>query len=928
MKFKFLLATGFALGTVATSSAQNIPLEPAVRTGKLPNGFTYYIRHNEEPKNRVVMYLANKVGSVLEDEDQRGLAHFMEHMSFNGTTHYPKNELINYLQKAGVRFGADINAYTSFDETVYKLPLPTENPDVVKSGLEIMHDWAHSALLEPEEIDKERGVVLEEKRLGKGANDRLRTQYFPVILNNSRYASRLPIGVDEVLNNFKRPAIARFYHDWYRPDLQALIIVGDIDAEKMEQIVKIKFADLKNPENEKPRTQFTIPLTGKNQFIALTDPEIKSNQISVIIKKEGTPLHNEAEYRVHIIQDLFNSMMIQRFNEVAQQPKPPFLQGDIAISKLMANIDDYSVNLEAKPGELESGFKTVWRENERAKRFGFTQSELDRVKRNLLTRFENRLKEQNKVSSTSFVTEYVQYFLNGAVAPGIAGEYLLVKKDLESITLDDVNAIAKTDNKDTDRDILVTAPEKDKNNLPTEATILGWIKAVEAENITAYKDRTNSQPLLKKEPVAGKIVSEKASEEGITTLMLSNGVKVLVKPTDFKNDEIIFSAFAPGGTSVYSDVDYPSASATNVVPAFGAGNYTNLELNKFLSGKRLSIGTSIAENTENISGSATKETLETALQVMYAHLVEPRKDVALFGGMIDRTIAGLANRSTDPNTVFGDTVNAVLTNYSPRKTPPTVEKINEINLDKTYNIYKERFANASGFTFIFVGSIDMATLKPLLEKYVASLPAQGKIEQAKDLKIHPATGVISKTVYKGLEPKATVRLVFSGPFQFSFANRLKMEAFKETLQIRLLERLREDESGVYSPSAGVSFSKIPEPRFTFTIAFGCAPQNVDKLIASALDEIEKLKKDGPPQVNVDKYKAENEHTIETTVKTNNFWGGYISSQLQNKEDLNQIDSYVKVIDAITPADVKEIASKYITGKNYIRLVLMPEKKVN
>jgi zinc protease len=927
MKLKFLLAAGLVLGTAGASIAQNLPFDPMVRTGKLANGFTYYIRHNEEPKDRVIFYLANKAGSVLEADDQRGLAHFMEHMSFNGTIHFPKNELINYLQKAGVRFGADINAYTSFDETVYQLPLPSDNPEVVKNGIEIMHDWAHGALLEPAEIDKERGVVLEEKRLGKGAGERMREKYFPQVLNNSRYANRLPIGIDEVLNNFKPEAIKRFYHDWYRPDLQAIIIVGDINVDKMEQIVKAKFADLKNPENEKPRTSYTIPLTGKNQFIAVTDPEMKATNLSVIIKKPRVPLHTAAHYREHLVQSLYNSMIDERLGELSRQSSaPPFLEASIGIDHFMANLDAYQVSVSAKPGELENGFKAVWRENERAKRFGFNVTELQRAKTRYINRIASALKEQDKTRSDNFVHQYLQYFLDGNAAPGITYEYDLVKKDLDGISINELNAAAKTYSKNTDRDVLLTAPEKEKSTLPTEAVFTKWTKAVEAEDIQPFKDDVSTASLLKTEPASGKIISRQQDDHGITTMMLSNGVKVLLKPTDFKNDQIIFAGFGPGGTSLYSDADYQSAAAANAIPAVGAGNYNSTQLTKFLAGKQLGAQTSIGEQTQNISGNAVKDDLETALKLMYARITEPRRDTSVFKGMIDRTKASLANRANDPNSVYQDTIAAVLGNHNVRRTGPSLEKVDQINWDKAFNIYKERFANARGFTFVFVGNIDTVSIKPLLEKYIASLPAGDKPDEAKDLKINPPAGIIEKTVYKGLEPKASVNLVFSGSFDYSFSNRLIMEAFQETLQIRLLERLREDESGVYSPSARVNFSKIPSQRFTLSISFGCAPQNVDKLIASALDEIEKIKKDGPPQINLDKYKAQDQKTMETSLKSNNFWVSYLSGQLQNKEDINQIDNYFKWLNTITTADVKNAASKYITGKNYIKLVLMPEKK--
>ncbi|TSJ36420.1 insulinase family protein [Mucilaginibacter corticis] len=905
--------------------AQTLPFDAAVRTGKLANGFTYYIRHNEEPKNRVTFYLANKVGSVLESEDQRGLAHFMEHMSFNGTTHYPKNELVNYLQKTGVRFGADLNAYTSFDETVYQLPIPSDQPEIVQHGLQIMRDWAQEATLDPVEINKERGVVLEEKRLGKGAGERMRRQYFPTLLNNSIYAERMPIGTDEVLNNFKPETIKQFYHDWYRPDLQALIVVGDINVDAMEKDIKAKFGDLKNPANEKPRSTYSVPLTGKNQFIAVTDPEMTATAAQVIMKQPELKLHTTEDYRTGIIRELFNMMLSDRFADLQRQADPPFLSGGAGTGEFLGGLDNYAVSVTAKPGELEKGFKAAWRVNDQAMRFGFTTTELERAKVAYLNQYEIALKEKDKTPSDSYVKEYLQYFLHDNASPGIAYEYNLVKTDLSGINLEEVNAYAKTNLKATDRDVLIMAPEKDKASLPNADVFNSWIKAVDDESMTAYHDETSKESLLKTQPVAGKIVKEQRDpKQHITTLTLSNGIKVLLKPTDFKNDEILFSGWSAGGTSLYSDADYQSASAANIVPSFGAGNYNNTVLSKYLSGKKFNVHTSIGERSQSAGGSSTVADLEPALQMLYAYITEPRKDSVLFEGMISRSKAGLANRWDNPANVYSDTVAAVLSNYNVRRTGPSIEKINQVNLEKAYAVYKERFADESGFTFVFTGSIDSAAIRPLLEKYIASLPTLHKNEQAKDLHINIPAGKITKTVYKGTEPKATVNLVFSGPFDYSFDNDLKMDALKETLQIRLIERLREDESGVYSPSVRAGTAKYPEARFSLNVSFGCAPQNVEKLIASALDEINKIRTDGPLPVNLDKFKVENRRGMEVQLKTNGFWLGYISGQLQNKEPLDQVDHYTESTDKITPANVKAMAGKYLDGKNYIRLVLMPE----
>ncbi|WP_158994112.1 pitrilysin family protein [Mucilaginibacter sp. L196] len=926
MKIKLLFIYSLVAGAVSTSQAQTIlPLDPAVRTGKLANGFTYYIRHNEEPKNRVMMYLVNKAGSVLEDEDQRGLAHFMEHMSFNGTKHFPHNELVNYLQKAGVRFGADINAYTSFDETVYELPIPSDKPELLKGGLEIMRDWAHEALLDSGEIDKERGVVLEEKRLGKGAGERMQRQYWPVILNNSRYTVRIPIGLDTVLDNFKRPTIARFYNDWYRPDLQAIIVVGDINVDQIEAAIKQQFADLKNPVHERVRTKYTVPLTGKNQFIAVTDKEMTTTEAEILIKHKAPELKIAADYRIALVHGLFDQMLSGRYAELLRKSDPPFVSGSAGISGFMGGLDAYDVSVRAKPGELEKGLKAVWRETERLKRFGFTSTELERAKTAYMNGMESAIKEKSKTNSSSYVKEYQAYFLTNTAAPGIEMEYQLTKEDLPNITLKDVNNLAANYIINTNRDILILAPQKDRGSLPDEATVNSWIKAVEAEALTPYKDDVSSKPLLSAMPAAGKIKSEELNKElNITTITLSNGVKVLLKPTDFKNDQIIFSSFAAGGTSLYSDADYQSATnAAGIVSAGGVGNYNTGELSKYLEDKQLSVRPYIAEQFQGVNGGSTPKDLETAMQMIYAYFTEPREDTAIFKGMIARSKAGMANRASDPSSVFSDTVSAVLGSYNVRRTGPTLQKLDQINPDRAYQIYKERFADASNFTFTFVGSIDMNTIKPLLEKYLGALPVTGIHEEAKDLNIHPPTGKIEKTVYKGSEPKATVYLVYAGQYDYSPENNTKMDAMKEVLEIRLLQRLREDESGVYSPGVQENTSLQPQQRYSFLIHFGCAPQNVERLIASTLDEISKLKTDGPLPENIGKWRAEDKTSFEPQLKTNGFWLGYLNGQLQNGQDLNEVKNYNSLLDAVKPDDIKIMAGKYLSGNNYIRLVLMP-----
>ncbi len=924
------ILVGMSLASFAQTPAKqrkDLPLDPAVRTGKLPNGFTYYIRHNEEPKNRVIFYLANKVGSILETDDQRGLAHFMEHMSFNGTTHFPKNELVDYLQRSGVRFGADLNAYTNFDETVYQLPLPSDQPALLQGGLQIMRDWAHEAILDPAEINKERGVVLEEKRLSKGAAQRMRDVYFPLLLNHARYADRLPIGADTVLNHFKPSTLKSFYQDWYRPNLQALIVVGDINVDEMEKSIKAKFSDLKNPDKERTRTAYGVSLTGKNQFITVTDPENKTTSAEILIKHPEEKIRTAADYRNYIIRSLFNSMLSARYDELTRQADPPYINGGAAITNFINSLDIYSANVTAKPGELEKGLKAVWRETVRAVKFGFTGPELERAKKNNLNLIEFSFKEKDKTPSNRYVNEYLQYFLKGTAAPGIAEEYRLTQSVQPTISIKDINAICKEYIRSVDRDILITAPEKEKAELPNQTTVENWLAQVEAESLQPYKDEISNMPLLSHQPVAGSIIKEESDEVlHTTTLTLSNGVKVLLKPTDFQNDQIMFSGFAPGGSSLYSDADYASAGYSAAVTGIaGLGNYNATELGKYLSDKQAGVGVQISEHFQTISGGCIMKDMETALQLAYAYFTEPRIDTTLFNGFISRNKANLANRANDPNSVFWDSVNAVLNQGSMRRSGPSVAKLQQINPERSLEIYKELFADASNFTFVFIGSFKVDELKPMLEKYLGGLPATHKGEHYKDLGIHPPEGRIEKTVYKGTASKATVDLIFSGAFDYNAAEKIQLDALKEVLQIRLIERLREDESGVYSPSVGESVSKDPDPRYMFTISFGCAPQNVEKLIASVLDEVNKLKVSGPPQINVDKYKAEDQRARETDLRTNIWWFDYLVTGLQNQDDLHELSSYDSDLAKVSPASLKTMADKYLNGKNFIRLVLLPEK---
>jgi zinc protease len=926
MRHQRILFAVLGLFFLKTLSAQTIPLDTAVHSGVLANGFTYYIRHNGEPRNRVFLYLVNKVGSVLEDDDQQGLAHFMEHMNFNGTTHFPKNELVNYLQKSGVRFGADLNAYTSFDETVYQLPIPADDPSILQNGFQIMRDWAQNATLDSVEINKERGVVLEEERLGRGAGERMQRQYFPVLLNQSRYAERLPIGKVEILNNFPPAVIRRFYSDWYRPDLQALVVVGDIDPVKTEALVKQLFSDLKVPANEKPRTKYNVPLNGQNHFLQVTDKEMPQTVLQVLIKHKDEDLVTEQDYLHSMQRELFNQMVAERFAALSEAPDLPFINAGADISGLLGGLDAFSLNVTLKEGKFAGGFQAAWEVVEKIKRFGFTSTELERAQQNYLSGLEVAYKEKNKTNSADFVGEYQRLFLRREASPGIAWEYQFVKDHIGQISLEQINALVKEYIRDTNRDILLLAPEKDKAALPDSTTIAGWMDAVAGKKLSAFADEVNQQPLVSQQPLPGKVTDSKTVKAlGITELDLSNGVRIILKPTDFKNDEILFAAYSPGGTSLYSDADYQNASNSALIAGFGAAAFSSLQLNKQLSGRVLEVNPYISERTEGIQGSAAPKDLETALQLIYLRFTSPRKDTALFNNILNNSKEIIANRYSDPQNVFTDTVNTVLGNYNYRRSAPSVKKLEQIDLEKIYRMYKERFADASGFTFIFVGSFNVDSIRPLLERYLGSLPALHKRETARDLGIHIPPGKLTKKVFRGFENKATVRMVFSGDYSYSPENNITLHALKEVLSIKITQHLREDESEVYSPSVQVSYNKYPRQRYSFTISFGCAPANADHLMEGVVKEIATLRQNGPLAEDLDKFKAEYKRIYELQMTENLPWLDYLINQYENQEDPMQTLDYLNRLNKLTAASVQEAAKKWLDGKNEIRFELLPEK---
>lgn len=920
IKFCCSIAT-LAILLSGMANAQVVPLDPEVTVGKLPNGFTYYIRKNNTPEQRAVMYLVNKVGSILETDEQRGLAHFLEHMAFNGTAHYPKNELVDYLQKAGVRFGADLNAYTGFEETVFQLPVSTEDKTVFRNAIQVMRDWAQSVTLSDEEIDNERGVILEEKRQKLGASQRIQAKTMPLAVNQSLYADRLPIGTEEVLRNFKHEQLREFYHDWYRPDQQALIIVGDVNVQQVEKTIKSMFSDLRVPAHPRERKHVTIPLTGKNQFLTLTDPELVTTRFQVTMKRPALEMKTREQFTESLKRTLFNMMISNRLNEQAQLAVAPFLSAGGSVGQMMANLDAFSGQVALKPGQTEKGIKAYWTELVRVQQYSFTETELQRAKINFMSSMELNYKEREKTPSEAYVREYVDHFLHDVGSPGIAYEYALYKSVTDTLTVKGIPQYFS----DINRDIVITTNDKQKDSLPSEATVSSWLKEAASAPLTAYVDKTiNRTALLDKAPVPGTITSETFIKDlGITDIVLSNGMRVLLKPTTFKKDQVSFQGFGPGGLSLVSDADFYAGSiASALVSASGVADMSQQELRKMLTGKNVSISPFIGEISEGISGSASTEDLETALQLTYLYFTSPRKDPVVFNNMIEQARLSYSSNNNSPRKIYGDTLSAILGNYHFRKVQMPLEQLNALDADQAMAVYKSRFSDASNFTFTFVGNFDTATIKPLLGKYLGSLPALYKNEALKDLQLDYPQGRISRKIVAGKEPQSIVTLAFSGTFKYDMTTSDQMKALAGILTIRLTERLREQEAGVYNVNVNANTRKLPTGEYIFMINFICDPRNVESLILSVNSEIMKLKTEGPVEDDITKYKAGYKSSAERALKDNGFWLNYISSSLMNQEAL-QLPDIKDRQRKITAESLQQTAVKYLNNSNYIRVIQIP-----
>lgn len=928
----FLPVLAFLLSS-AHLSAQNLtdvlPQDPNVRTGTLSNGLKYYIRKNHKPENRAEFRLAVKTGSILEDDDQQGLAHFCEHMQFNGTKHFPKMDLVNFLEATGVRFGAHLNAYTSFDETVYMLQLPTDKPETLDKGLLVLEDWAGNATFDDVEIDKERGVVIEEWRLGRGANERISNQHLPKELYQSHYADRLPIGKKEILEKCSHETLRKFYHDWYRPDLMAFIAAGDFDMDKIESEIKTRFGRLQNPPNEKPRTKFSVPLHDSTIISIAGDKELQFQSAQVLFEHQEGKTVTVGDYRRDLAGRIYDAMLNERLQELIQKGNPPFAFAGANDGEFLGGIAAYSCFAILKPDGIEKGLQSILQEMYRVKQTGFTATELERQKQSMMTHMEEQFKERDKTESSKYVQEYLRNYLHEEPYPGIEYENELYKKYLPTITLGEVNALSPKRMDGSSRVVTISYQIKDSMaKAPEESAIRSIIETVSKKNLAAYDDKTSNKPLLAAKPKPGKITGEKnIADLGITEWTLSNGARVILKPTDFKNDQILFSASSPGGSSLSSDADYLSANvAANLVDEGGIAEFDATTLKKMLAGKNVSLSPTISNLQEGFRGNSTPKDEETMFQLLYLYGTSPRKDPEAFQAFQTQMTSFLKGRDADPSTAFRDTLQVTMAQYHLRERPFTMESLGKINLDKAFNFYKERFADFSDFTFFFVGNIDLVQIKPLVETYLASLPSMGRKETWKDLGVRTPKGLIAKSVYKGIEPKSSVTINLTGPFEWNAKNRFDLEAVAGVLSIKLRETLREDKGGVYGVRVNATPSHFPREQYQLSIGFGCDPARVRELVDETMRKLDTMRMKAPEDIYVTKVKEIGKHEDEVNLKENRHWLASLSSNYFNGDDPHVILKRREMIEHLTAEDIHQAAQRYCSKENMVEVVLYPANK--
>ena len=910
------------------SQDKTIPLDSTIRYGKLDNGLTYYIKHNEKPENRAEFYLVINAGAILETDAQNGLAHFCEHMCFNGTKNFPDKEILDYFETVGMQFGRNINAGTGIDRTTYMLmETPVMREGIIDTALLALKDMSHYVSFIDDEIDKERGVIHEEWRTRRNADFRLSTAINPIMYKGSKYAERDVIGSLDVIDNCPYDSLRKFYKDWYRPDLQAIIVVGDINEDQIEAKIKEYYSEIPARENSKERITYEVP-DNKEPLIAIaTDKEAQNTNIRIYYKHNYIkPEDKDVDYYIQTYKNaLYTTMLNERFSELVQKENPPFINAFNYYGNYAGNKNAYVLGAFAN-NNVETGLTTLLVESQRVKQHGFTESELERAKTDLLRGMEKAYKEKDQQRNSSLAREYRRHYLGNSPTPGIEYEYEFAKKILPTIQLEEINQLANQWITNENIVITITGPEKEDVTIPSEEKVLNILTEIENAKIDPYVDQVSNKPLLEDIPNPGKIIKEESSEElGITEWTLSNDIKIFVKPTDFKEDEILFNAYSPGGTSLYSLEDLTSAEfATTIVSRSGISDFSLIELQKMLTGKVVSVSPYINDLYEGFTGNASPNDFETALQLIHLYFTNPRFDETAANAYFERYKAYLQNKASNPDAVFSDSVSFILSNRNPRKQPLNAKKLDKIDFETAKQIYYQRFADAGDFTFVFVGNIDLEKTKSLIEKYLGSLPTESLNETWKDNHVRYPEGKVNKVIEKDLQvSKSTVFINMNGNFDYDLEHRILLQTIKHVLQIVYTERIREDEGGSYGASVWAVTSEYPVEDFGLNIAFDCDAEKAEKLKGIVYEEIDNMIKTGPSEENLNKAKENFLKNRENSLKENSFWLNAIIADEKHDENNLDDEAYTELVKSMTIEKVRKAAEQYLTQGNVIEIRMIP-----
>ena len=918
---------------MAQMQMPSIPVDPDVRIGKLDNGLTYYIRHNNWPENRAEFYIAQKVGSIQEDDDQRGLAHFLEHMAFNGSKHFKGNELLRWCESIGVKFGTDLNAYTSIDQTVYNISnVPTTREGIVDSCLLILWDWADGLLLEKEEIEKERGVIHEEWRLRTDAQSRMLERDLPKLYPNSKYGHRWPIGLMEIIDNFERPFLQSYYEKWYRPDNQGIIVVGDVDVDKVEQKIKDMFSQIVLPENPAKVTTYPVPDNAEPIFVIDKDKEQQYNLVQMMMKHEAFPdsLKGTMAYLLtDYMKDAALSMLNDRLKEYAQKPESPFLQafardGEYLLSK---TVDAFNLIYLPKDGQAEASLEAVLTEARRAAEFGFTPTEYNRFKADYQSNLDKQYSNKDKRFNRQFVNQYVQHFLANEPIPSIDYTYETMKQIVPVIPIDAVNALIKelVSQNDSNLVLLNFNNEKEGATYPTEDGFKKALAAARAAKIEAYVDNVKDEPLMTTLPKKGSIKKETKSDKlgGYTELELSNGVKVVLKKTDLKKDQVILRGEGFGGSALYGEKDFANTNMfDDVIEASGLGNFSHNELEKALAGKIASASLSMSSYRQNISGSSTPKDVETMLQLVYLYFTNINKDQKSYDNLMQTTEVSLKNRLLQPENVFQDSVSATLNCHNPRFRPLEVADLKNVNYDRILQIAKERTANAAAYEFTIIGNFDEATIRPLIEQYIASLPSQKKVEKSKMVDTDFTGKVVNSFKHKAETPKAlAIMNWYSKDMPYTLENSVKATMAGQILQMEYLKKIREDASAAYTVGAGAGVSRNDFETQAYIVAqCPMKPEKGDIALQIMRDEVNAMTK----TCDADKLQKVKEYLLKNLGdqrKQNGYWLGRINNWRKYGLDLDT--DYEKVVNAQTVESISAFVAELLKAGNAAEVIMMP-----